>query len=52
MAYEDLERDFIAKKVHPLDVKNALARELNALLDPLRSDKTLVTLHNKAYKKH
>jgi len=51
MTYEDLERDFASRKLHPLDVKNALAKELNLLLEPLRADKTLVKLHGKAYKK-
>ncbi len=51
MTYEDLERDFNSKKIHPLDVKNALARELNELLEPIRKDKSLVKLHSKAYKK-
>lgn len=51
MTYGDLEKDFVAKKLHPLDVKNALAGEINMLLEPLRADKMLVKLHQKAYKK-
>ena len=35
-AYADLEKDFIAKNVHPMDVKNALANEINTLLEPVR----------------
>lgn len=36
MKYEDLEKDFAAKKLHPLDLKTALAREINVLLKPIR----------------
>ncbi|MEM1988381.1 MAG: tyrosine--tRNA ligase [Candidatus Woesearchaeota archaeon] len=36
--YEDFENDFVAKKVHPLDVKMSLARELNNLLKPIREE--------------
>lgn len=35
-AYASLEKDFAEKKVHPMDVKNALAKEINVLLDPVR----------------
>jgi tyrosyl-tRNA synthetase len=35
-SYEELERDFAAKKVHPLDLKSAVAKEINALLVPIR----------------
>ena len=34
--YESLERDFKEKKIHPLDLKNALAKEINNLLGPVR----------------
>ena len=34
--YEELEKDFKEKKVHPMDVKIALAREINELLYPVR----------------
>ena len=34
--YECLEKDFKEKKVHPMDVKLALAKEINKLLDPVR----------------
>jgi tyrosyl-tRNA synthetase len=30
--YESLEKDFVAKKLHPMDLKIALARELNEIL--------------------
>ncbi|MBI4150826.1 tyrosine--tRNA ligase [Candidatus Woesearchaeota archaeon] len=34
--YADIETDFVAKKLHPLDLKNAVATEINALLAPIR----------------
>jgi tyrosyl-tRNA synthetase len=34
--YEDLEKDFATKKLHPLDLKNGVAAEINKLLDPIR----------------
>jgi len=34
--YKDLEKDFVAKKLHPLDLKNAVAREIDLLLKPVR----------------
>ena len=30
-SYEDIEDAFVAKKLHPLDLKNGLAKEINAL---------------------
>ena len=48
-SYSDLEADFVSKKVHPLDLKNALAKELNLILEPFRGDKTLQKLHDEAY---
>ena len=48
--YEDLERDFVSRKLHPLDLKNALSREVNALLKPLRKNrKELIKLYGEAY---
>ena len=47
--YESVEKDYIAKKLHPLDLKNAVAKELVYLLEPLRKNKTLVKLHKIAY---
>jgi len=35
-SYSELEEAFSGKKLHPLDLKNALAREINSLLDPIR----------------
>jgi tyrosyl-tRNA synthetase len=34
--YLELEKDFIAKQVHPLDIKMALAEDINTLLEPVR----------------
>jgi len=34
--YEDLERDFVEGRLHPLDLKNAVARELVRILEPVR----------------
>jgi len=37
--YEELETIFVQKQVHPLDVKVALAKEINLLLKPFRENK-------------
>ncbi|MBN2127343.1 MAG: tyrosine--tRNA ligase [Candidatus Diapherotrites archaeon] len=34
--YSELEKDFLEGKLHPMDLKNAVARELNLLLEPIR----------------
>lgn len=47
--YEVLEKDFISKKLHPLDLKNAVAREINLLLKNFRSNEKLKKLHSAAY---
>jgi len=47
--YEEIEKDFKSKKLHPLDLKNAVAKELNLLLKKFRDDKELLNLHKKAY---
>jgi tyrosyl-tRNA synthetase len=36
--YEKLEKDFIEKKLHPQDLKAAIADEINALLEPIREE--------------
>ena len=46
--YEDLEKDVIGKKIHPLDVKNATAKEINAILKKVQTEK-LKKLHKAAY---
>jgi len=48
--YEDLEKDFLDKKLHPLDIKNAVAREINLLLKNFREDKKIHELHKEAYR--
>jgi len=34
--YEDLEKDFVEKKLHPMDLKASATRYLNELLEPIR----------------
>ena len=47
--YNDVEKDFVAKKLHPLDLKNAVAREIIILLKNFRENKNLKKLHKAAY---
>ena len=47
--YEELEKDFVNKKIHPLDIKNALAKEINSLIEPIRKNKKLQKMHKEAY---
>lgn len=50
--YEDLEKDFADKKLHPGDLKPAIAGAIDALLEPIRKkfeDKTLRQLVCDAY---
>lgn len=48
--YDELERDFREKKVHPLDIKNALIEELLLLLAPIEKNRSkLEKLHKAAY---
>ncbi|RMF56212.1 tyrosine--tRNA ligase [Candidatus Woesearchaeota archaeon] len=48
--YEEVEADFAAKKLHPMDLKNALAEEINELCDPVRKAmKGKESLIKKAY---
>jgi len=37
--YEDIEKDFVEKKLHPMDLKKAIAREINVILSPIRKNK-------------
>ncbi|RLG16246.1 tyrosine--tRNA ligase [Candidatus Pacearchaeota archaeon] len=49
-SYEDIEKDFINKKLHPLDLKNAVAEEIISLLKPIQKKrKELESLAKKAY---
>src|SRR3989344_9145507 len=49
-SYEDLERDFISQKLHPGDLKAAVAREIISLLEPMFKDRErLLKLRKAAY---
>ncbi|MDD9952863.1 MAG: tyrosine--tRNA ligase [Candidatus Woesearchaeota archaeon] len=37
-SYDELERAFVDKKIHPMDVKNALAKEITKLLDVVQAE--------------
>ena len=48
--YEALEKDFKSKKLHPLDLKNAVAKEISELLKSIhKKRKELEELSKKAY---
>ena len=48
--YEEIEKAFVDKKVHPLDLKTAVAKEINLLLAPIRKEeKALSALVKEAY---
>jgi len=46
--YEQLESDVIRKKIHPLDIKNAVAKEISKILKKVQTPK-LKKLHKDAY---
>jgi tyrosyl-tRNA synthetase len=48
-SYKELEKDFIEKKLHPLDLKNSVAKEINKILKSFREDKEIHKLHKDAY---
>lgn len=49
--YSEIEKDFISKKLHPLDLKNATAQEISKLLKPIQKNKKeLVKISEKGYK--
>lgn len=48
-SYSEVERDFKQRKLHPLDLKNTVAKEINLLLENFRNNKKLRELHSKAY---
>lgn len=48
-SYAEVEKDFVSKKLHPLDLKNAVAREINILLKNFRESRKLKELHKAAY---
>jgi tyrosyl-tRNA synthetase len=48
--YEEVEKDFIAKKLHPLDLKNAVAKEISLILKEIqKKKKELDVFVKKAY---
>ena len=47
-SYEQLESDVISKKIHPLDIKNATAKEISKILNEIQTPK-LKKLHKEAY---
>jgi tyrosyl-tRNA synthetase len=50
--YEEIEKDFVEKKLHPLDLKNAVAEEISNLLKPIQKKrKELERLAKLAYPK-
>ncbi len=48
--YEEVEKDFISKSLHPQDLKAGVAKEINLLLGNFRDNEDLKSLHEKAYK--
>ncbi|MCK5606220.1 tyrosine--tRNA ligase, partial [Candidatus Pacearchaeota archaeon] len=48
-SYEEVEKDFIDKKLHPLDLKNGVAAEINKLLKKFQANKELKKIHKEAY---
>lgn len=49
-SYEDVEKDFVSQKLHPLDLKKAVAKEVNVLLAPMRKNAAKLTkLSDAAY---
>ena len=48
--YEEVEKDFIAKKLHPMDLKIAVAKEIVEILKPIQKErKELEKLQKEAY---
>ena len=47
--YSQLEKDFMEKKLHPMDLKQAIAKEINILLDSIRKNPKLKKLYSAAY---
>jgi len=49
-AYEELEKDFKAEKLHPMDLKKAVAVDINKLLNPVRKKaKEAIAVRKEAY---
>lgn len=50
--YEELEKDFAEKKLHPMDLKKAIAREINKILAQIRQNRVkLDNIAKEAYGK-
>ncbi|MBT3395311.1 tyrosine--tRNA ligase [archaeon] len=47
--YSEVKKDFISGNLHPLDLKNAVATEINLILKSFRENKKLIKLHKEAY---
>jgi tyrosyl-tRNA synthetase len=48
--YEEVEKDFTEKKLHPMDLKNAVAEEIIKILKPIQAErKILEKLRKEAY---
>ncbi len=47
--YLEIEKAFVDKKLHPLDLKNAVAKEINKLLAPIRKNKEIEKIKKVAY---
>lgn len=47
--YEEIEKDVIEKKIHPMDIKISVAKEINLLLKNFRENTQLIKLHQEAY---
>lgn len=47
--YKEIESSFRKKELHPLDLKNSLAEELNKMLGVIRKDKNIHKLAKEAY---
>ncbi len=50
-SYEELQKDYVEKKLHPLDLKTSFAEEINKLLAPIRKKFKDYDLIKKAYPK-
>lgn len=50
-SYEELQKDYVDKKLHPLDLKTTVAEEINNLLEPIRKNFKDKELLKKAYPK-
>jgi tyrosyl-tRNA synthetase len=49
--YEEIEKDFVSKKLHPMDLKNGVAAEINRFLENFRKSGKLRKLWEEAYGK-